>query len=68
MKRYKFRNGPNKLLEVDTWKLDPDSIIGFVALQTDHGDVTFGINRGLAEEIRDQMQAFLDGKAEPFPR
>lgn len=68
MKRYEFRDGPNKLLEVDTWKLDPDSVVGFVALQTEHGDVTFAINRGYAELIRDQMQAFLDGEAQPFPK
>ena len=67
MKRYKFRNGPNKLLGANVWKLDPDSVVALVSLETEHGEVTFAINRGWAEEIRNQMQAFLDGKAEPFP-
>lgn len=67
MKHYKFKSGPNKLLEVSTWKLDPEGVVGFVALQSDHGGMTFAINRAFAEEIRDQMQEFLDGKAPVLP-
>lgn len=68
MKRYKYRNGPNRLLEPQVWKLDDESTLGFVVLETDHGFVEFAINRGGAEELSEALDDFLTGKSEKFPQ
>lgn len=67
-KRYKYRNGPNRLLELQAWHLPGEKDLGFVLLETDHGMVEFAINRNVAEMLRDEMQAFLDGKVDELPK
>jgi len=68
MKRYKSAEGPNKLQDIQVRKLDDESTVAIVVLDTDHGRVDFVVNRGFAEFIRAEMDEFLEGRAESFPK
>ena len=67
MKRYKPAEGPNKLLDIQVRKLDDQSTVAIVVLDTDHGRVDFVVNKTMAEFIRAEMDEFLEGRAEAFP-
>ena len=68
MKRYKYRNGPNRLLETKVWKLGDEGEFGLVVLETDHGFVEFAVNSKVAISLSKALEEFLAGKGEKFPR
>lgn len=68
MKDYKAKNGPNRLHDIQVRTLDDKGTIALVVLDTDHGRVSFAVNRTMAEFVRAEMTEFLEGRAEAFPR
>ena len=65
---YEPKDGPNKLLDIQLRTLGDKGTIALVVLDTDHGRVSFAVNRTMAELVRAEMTEFLEGRAEAFPK
>lgn len=59
--------GINRLHESAVYKLDDDSVIGILHLEADTLFTELTINRDVAKNLRNALDAFLKGDAAPIP-
>lgn len=65
---YQFKDEPNKVQDFLVLELTDDPLLGYVAIDTDHGRVVCAVNRSAAQMIVNGLTDFLNGDAEKFTR
>jgi hypothetical protein len=59
------KHTPNKLLQSGYMLLSKEPLVGVVVLETEKGIIDFGVNRAVAEELRQALDDLLAGKQSP---
>lgn len=57
------RGFPNRLLSSQIFKLDQECVIGLMSIETDTLTALISINHAVAQELREQIDRFLQGQS-----